>query len=82
LIALDGGPVELLVGKLVSVGQDGHLGGHAVLQGVEPGFFFSGVGFRAGGLLGVPAICFDLFLCCHLTSKLQAGLAENAGLIF
>jgi len=61
---LEGG-LELVELLAVLDGNDGALGGEAVLGGVAAGGGLALGGFGAGGLEGVAAIGFDLFLGCH-----------------
>ncbi len=56
LVFVDELAAVFLVSDWILRGQDGGLGGQAVAEGVERGTLFTGVGARAGGMLGVGAI--------------------------
>jgi hypothetical protein len=77
LIALDRRLAQVLVRVLVFMREDGDFRGHAVFHCIEFRFRFSFFGLRAGGLLCVPAVCFDLFLRSHPDCRVQAGSGEN-----
>ena len=79
LIAFDGSLAKLFVGNFVFVRKNGDFRRHAVLQGVELRFCFPLFGFRAGGLLRVPAVCFDLLLRSHPDSRVLTGFGQAAG---
>ena len=73
LVALDRRLAQVLVGVFVFVREDGDFRRHAVFHCIEFGFRFAFFGLRAGGLLCVPAVCFDLFLRSHPDCRVQAG---------
>jgi hypothetical protein len=77
LIAFDRGLTQVLIGLLVFVREDGDFRRHAVRQRVEFRLCFSFRSFGAGGFLSIPAVCFDLFLCCHPDCRVQGDFGEK-----
>jgi len=65
---------EGVVFGLVLEGKNGELGGEAVLEGVETGGLFAGVGFGAGGLLGIAPVGGALFFGGHEFLQIQGDI--------